>query len=104
MPIVSAKFIEKGEKILISGKTSYFMVYNFSNGSVDTIKTFRGNVKNGGKLLVSPTYTNFALTEDFGSVRIFDAVSQKETNRIRINGTVRQACFSADGKRVFAVG
>jgi U3 small nucleolar RNA-associated protein 18 len=105
LPIYSAAFMGTTGKLLVTGRRSFFYMYDTVSGKMDTVPRIRGREeKSWERSFVSPDGSTIALMGNDGYIVLMDAHSKSWIANVKINGSVRAVAFTADGQELLASG
>jgi U3 small nucleolar RNA-associated protein 18 len=91
--------------VVVSGRRSYFYIYDAVAGKVDLVPRIIGREeKSWEKHAVSPDGRVIAFVGNDGYVVLMDAHSKHWIGDLKLNGSVRAIAFTPDGKYIVASG
>jgi len=106
MPIFSAKHLNEGKEIILSGRRKHFYLYNLEANKLErcaSLFTQRDHDINSlERLFVGRTQYAFGSLE--GYVLLYDAKSKTFKHDIKINGSVNSVCFDNTDTYLYTVG
>lgn len=106
MPIFSAKHINSGSEIVLSGRRKHFYTYDLEKGKVDRCgNIFSSKERDIGsleRLFVGNNQFAFGSLE--GYVLLYDSKSKTYKHDLKINGTVSSVCFDVNDNYLYTVG
>ncbi|KAJ3053377.1 U3 snoRNP protein [Rhizophlyctis rosea] len=102
LPITSATFAHTGTQIYLSGKRPYFYSFDIETGKIDKIPGLKGREeRNLEKHVASPCGRFVVFKGSYGSLLIVSTISRQLVGELKMNGPVRDLCFSGDGRWLF---
>uniref|UniRef100_A0A7S3D7T5 U3 small nucleolar RNA-associated protein 18 homolog n=1 Tax=Palpitomonas bilix TaxID=652834 RepID=A0A7S3D7T5_9EUKA len=108
MPIYNAEYSANGREIILAGRRKYFYSYDLYQGKVDKIPYIMGRSE---KSLESFAVSHGSGQEEMiafmgkdGNTILVSQHTKQWVNTLKMNGTVRSASFSADGKTLTTFG
>jgi U3 small nucleolar RNA-associated protein 18 len=105
MPIYSASFLGNSGNVVVSGRRSFFYIYDAVVGKVDLVPRVMGrDEKSWEKHVVSPDGRIVAFVGNDGYIVLVDAKSKHWIGDLKLNGSVRAVTFTHDGKYILASG
>jgi U3 small nucleolar RNA-associated protein 18 len=105
MPIYSASFLGSTGKVVVSGRRSFFYIYDAVAGKVDTVPRILGrDERSWEKHAVSPDGHVIAFVGNDGYVVLVDTHSKQWIGNLKLNGSVRAITFTPDGSCIIASG
>lgn len=105
MPIYSANFLGNTGKVIVSGRRSFFYLYDAVSGNVDLVPRILGrDERSWEKHAVSPDGQLIAFVGNDGYVVLFDSHSKHSVGTLKLNGSVRAITFTPDGSNILASG
>lgn len=105
MPIYSAQFLGDTGKVVVSGRRSFFYMYDMVAGKLDLIPKIMGrDEKSLEKFTVSPDGQTIAFLGNDGYVILIDVKSRQWIADLKMNGSVRAVTFTPDGEQILASG
>lgn len=106
LPIYSASFLGKTGTVVVTGRRSFFYLYDSVAGKVDTVSRIAGRPeKSWERCVASPDGRTLAFCGNDGYVVLYDVARRCSMNSLKLNGSVRSIAFnSPDGREVIASG
>jgi len=105
LPVYSAKFINGGEKALLTGNRKHFYIYDVAANKLDRQVIGGIEQKNLSSVVVSPQEDLLAINSaESGRCHIYSQKTMKIVQSLKLNGSCTSASFSPDGKYLFTAG
>lgn len=105
MPIYSATFLGNTGNVVVSGRRSFFYIYDAVAGKVDLVPRILGREeKSWERHTVSPDGKIIAFTGNDGYIVLVDSHSKHWIGDLKLNGSVRAVTFTPDGRYILASG
>ncbi|KAI8969098.1 WD40-repeat-containing domain protein [Mycotypha africana] len=105
LPIFHAEFHPSGDQIVVSGRRSYFYIYDIQSGVIDKCPGIWGKEeKSLENFSISPCGRYIAFLGTSGTIIIVSYVTKKWYCDLKMNGTVSSVSWSSDGTFVFGFG
>ena len=105
LPIYSASFLGNTGNVVVSGRRSFFYIYDTVSGNIDLVPKILGREeKSWERHVVAPDGELIAFIGNDGYVVLVDSKSKKNVGSFKLNGSVRAASFSQDGRFLLASG
>eukprot|EP00548_Thalassiothrix_antarctica_P000999 CAMPEP_0194132228 /NCGR_PEP_ID=MMETSP0152-20130528/2745_1 /TAXON_ID=1049557 /ORGANISM="Thalassiothrix antarctica, Strain L6-D1" /LENGTH=554 /DNA_ID=CAMNT_0038827201 /DNA_START=39 /DNA_END=1706 /DNA_ORIENTATION=+ len=105
LPITTARFLGDSGKVAISGKRSFFYIYDAIEGKLDLVPRIVGREeKTLERFVASPDGKTIAFLGNDGYIIFVDVKSKQWMFDLKINGSVRSVTFSPDSEYLFAGG
>lgn len=102
LPITHAEFHPSGDQIVVSGRRSYFYIYDIQSGTIDKCPGIWGREeKSLEKFSMSPCGRYIAFLGNSGVVIIVSYLTKKWFGNLKVNKTVESVDWSSDGKYLF---
>jgi len=106
MPIFSAKHINDGTEIILSGRRKHFYIYNLEASKLDrcaSIFTHKDReISSLERMFVGKNQFAFGSLE--GYVLLYDSKSKTYKHDLKINGSVNSVCFDNNDTYLYTVG
>ena len=105
LPIFSASFLGNSGNVVVSGRRSFFYIYDAVAGKVDLVPRILGREeKSWERHTVSPDGELIAFIGNDGYVVIVDSRNKHFVGDLKLNGSVRALSFTPDGRFIIASG
>ncbi|GKY94302.1 hypothetical protein MPSEU_000396000 [Mayamaea pseudoterrestris] len=105
LPIYSASFLGSSGNVIVSGRRSFFYIYDAVAGKVDLVPRILGRQeKSLEKFSVSPDGSVIAFYGNDGYIILVDARTKEWIADLKMNGSVRAVTFSANGDYLYGSG
>lgn len=105
LPIHSASFLGSTGSVIVSGRRSFFYIYDTVAGKIDKIPRIQGRKeKSLEKFTTSPDGNLIAFIGNDGYIILVEAKSKLWVADLKMNGSARAVSFSPDGDFIFASG
>jgi len=105
LPIYSACFLGTSGNVVVSGRRSFFYVYDAVAGKLDNIPRIIGREeKSLEKCTASPDGRTVAFIGNDGYIILYDTHNKRWIANLKMNGSTRSICFSPDGEEISASG
>jgi U3 small nucleolar RNA-associated protein 18 len=105
MPIYSASFLGDSGNVVVSGRRSFFYMYDAVAGKVDLVPRIMGrNERSWERHVVSPDGKIIAFLGQDGYIVLVDAHSKHWMTDLKMNGSVRAITFTPDSSQIIASG
>ncbi|KAG0746873.1 hypothetical protein G6F57_008232 [Rhizopus arrhizus] len=102
LPITHAEFHPSGDQIVVSGRRSYFYIYDIQSGTIDKCPGIWGREeKSLEKFSMSPCGRYIAFLGNSGVIIIVSYLTKKWFGNLKVNKTVESVDWSSDGKYLF---
>jgi len=105
LPIYTAAFLGSTGNVVVSGRRSFFYVYDAVSGGLTYVPKIVGREeKSLEKFAASPDGRTVAFCGNDGYVILFDAQRKHWITDLKMNGSVRAISFTPDGQQVLGSG
>lgn len=105
LPIYSAAFLGETGKVVVSGRRSFFYIYDSIAGKLDLVPRISGREeKSLERCVPSPDGKMIAFMGNDGYVILVDVHSKQWIANLKLNGSVRAVTFTPDGEYLLASG
>lgn len=105
MPIYNASFFPDGQEVIVTGRRRFFYIYDLNKGSIIKINGIKGHDdKSYERCKVSPCNKYIAFLGANGYIILVSKSTKQWIADFKVNKTVKDIDFSADGKYIFAIG
>ena len=105
MPVHTAAFTAGGSRIVASGRRKFFYTYDVAAGKVSKVPGILGRDERSLETFVADSNTNqLAFLGNAGQIILVSATTCQWMHTLKMNGTVRSAAFSADGRQLMTAG
>jgi len=105
LPIYSASFLGDTGKVVVSGRRSFFYIYDSIAGKLDHVPRIAGREeKSLERCVPSPDGKLIAFMGNDGYIILVDVHSKQWIADLKMNGSVRAVTFTADGEYILASG
>jgi len=105
LPIRSASFLGKSGSVVLSGRRSFFYIYDSVAGKIDKVPRIAGRDERSlEKFTISPDGSLIAFYGNDGYIILVEAKSKLWVANMKMNGSVRAITFSPDGRFIFSSG
>ncbi|CEI92118.1 hypothetical protein RMCBS344292_06389 [Rhizopus microsporus] len=102
MPIYHAEFHPSGDEIVVSGRRSYFYIYNIQTGIIDRCPGIWGREeKSLEDFSISPCGRYIAFLGVSGVIIVVSYSTKKWYCNLKVNKTVESVSWSSDGNYLF---
>ncbi|ORE07015.1 WD40 repeat-like protein [Rhizopus microsporus var. microsporus] len=102
MPIYHAEFHPSGDEIVVSGRRSYFYIYNIQTGIIDRCPGIWGREeKSLEEFSISPCGRYIAFLGVSGVIIVVSYSTKKWYCNLKVNKTVESVSWSSDGNYLF---
>jgi U3 small nucleolar RNA-associated protein 18 len=105
MPIYSAQFLGDSGKVAVSGRRSFFYIYDMVAGKLDLVPKIMGREeKSLERFATSPDGRTIAFLGNDGYIIMIDVQSKQWIADLKMNGSVRAVTFTPDCEQILASG
>lgn len=105
LPIHNASFLGDTGSVVVSGRRSFFYIYDAVAGKIDKIPRIEGRKeKSLEKFTTSPDGSLIAFIGNDGYIIVLEAKSKMWVADLKMNGSARAVSFSSDGGFIMASG
>ena len=105
MPIYSAQFLGDSGKVAVSGRRSFFYIYDMVAGKLDLVPKIMGREeKSLERFATSPDGRTIAFLGNDGYIIMVDVQSKQWIADLKMNGSVRAVTFTPDCEQILASG
>nr|KAG5711690.1 hypothetical protein BaRGS_016872 [Batillaria attramentaria] len=104
-PVMSARFSANGEEVVMGSKHRSFYYYDMMAGKVVFVPKTKGLGENNmARLRVSPDGRFIVFLGSYGNIHLVSAKTKEWIHTLKMNGSVEDITFSADGARMYSTG
>jgi len=105
LPIYSAQFLGDTGNVIVSGRRSFFYIYDAAAGKLDLISRIMGREeKSLEKFTTSPDGRTIAFIGNDGYIILVDVKSKQWIADLKMNGSVRTVSFTPNNQYLLASG
>lgn len=105
LPIYTARFLGDSGKVVLSGRRSFFYIYDAIGGKLDLVPQIMGREeKSLEKFTTSPDGRIIAFLGNDGYIILVDAKSKQWMFDLKMNGSARAITFSPNSQYLLASG
>lgn len=105
LPIYTARFLGDSGKVVVSGRRSFFYIYDAIEGKLDLVPKIMGREERSlEKFTTSPDGRIIAFLGNDGYIILVDAQSKQWMFNLKMNGSVRAITFSPNCHHLYASG
>jgi U3 small nucleolar RNA-associated protein 18 len=105
LPIYSASFLGTSGNVVVSGRRSFFYIYDAVAGKIDHVPRIIGREeKSLERCVPSPDGRTLAFCGNDGYIILFDVHNKHWIADLKMNGSVRAITFTPDGEQLVASG
>jgi U3 small nucleolar RNA-associated protein 18 len=105
LPIYSAQFLGDTGSVVVSGRRSFFYIYDTASDKLDLIPRIMGREeKSLEKFITSPDGKTIAFLGNDGYIILVEVKSRNWIGNLKMNGSVRSLAFTKDSSYLLASG